>query len=186
MKKRLLSLGIAVVMSISVFVGCGKEENKESSNTSSISSTSATTSVQTSNDNATKKNNLETMLELMKEAKKKVGVMGFGQFLAEFDLQYKGNIVNPINKSTDIYAIDKYHTILSKTDTSLDKYAASLVAIVNMPFDKLDKSKMTYGCNPKNKGVVIAFVFFDRFYLYEVDENGNKVNETTYMFPEGE
>ncbi len=44
----------------------------------------------------------------------------------------------------------------------------------------IDKEKVQYGLNILNKGVVVALVFPDGLYLYQVDKDGKKENELEY------
>lgn len=191
MKIKIVSLGLVFSLTALLVVGCGKESvaNNSIQNMKESSSTVAT-STKGENSNQGDRSNHDKLLELLKAVKQKTGGMvgsgELGTFLGNFDLMYKQDIANPYNKSTDIYAPDKYEDELyKKKETNKSDYSANVVAIVHADLKDIDKAKVNYGCNPKNKGVVMAFVFVDGIYMYDVDENGNKINETTFTYEVG-
>jgi len=48
--------------------------------------------------------------------------------------------------------------------------------------EELDTSEVLYCVNPESKGMVFAFWLMDGVYIYEVDENGQKINEIKHFF----
>jgi hypothetical protein len=58
--------------------------------------------------------------------------------------------------------------------------AISILVIDDLKLNVLEKEKVQYGLNPYNKGVVVALAFSDGFYIYQVDNNGKKINECEF------
>jgi len=45
--------------------------------------------------------------------------------------------------------------------------------------EELDTSEVLYCVNPESKGMVFAFWLMDGVYIYEVDENGQKIMKSS-------
>lgn len=192
MFKQFLKTG-AMLISLSVLLsGCGTRSNTTGVDTGVNATGSAVTnkdSTTTQANNGAKekpknKSNLDMLQEQIKQAATKSRFATnerFGDLLGEFGINYKNDIINPYNKGTKAYIIDRMDEELKEKDFKLENYSASFIAIINRfcKLEKLDKTKITYGCNETNKGMVMAFAFVDGFYLYEIDEKGNKLNDRT-------
>jgi len=48
--------------------------------------------------------------------------------------------------------------------------------------EELDTSEVVYCLNAESKGCVIGIILMDGVYIYEVDENGEKINEIKHFF----
>ena len=134
-------------------------------------------------------NNAEKMLEVLKMAAKITEFgernSGYGRFMAKLGENYNDSVKNPYNDSTDIHVLNRTPGILDEQENDYSDYSAS-IAIIDMSrafLKNYENDEVIYGCNPNNKGVVMAFVYQDGFYIYQVDENGEKQNEITYIFP---
>jgi len=57
--------------------------------------------------------------------------------------------------------------------------------MIDSRLEKLSKEnteEYVYGCNPNNKGKLVAFLFIDGFYVYEIGEDGSKVKDEVVYF----
>lgn len=76
--------------------------------------------------------------------------------------------------SNKVYSDDKSKCCISYPPS------ISITIIDGTLLSNLDKERVQYGLNIINKGVVVALVFSDGFYLYQVDMDGKKANELEY------
>ncbi|MFZ5989804.1 MAG: hypothetical protein ACOYWZ_22135 [Bacillota bacterium] len=141
------------------------------------------------NKGKTQKSNLETLVDILLKTNvesKFINNADYANFMYTFSEIYKDDIKNPYNGETSIYGMNRSLSNVRDKDQSLSSYAGSVIVIDNMfeHVKDLDLSTVTYACNEGNKGAVIAVVFQDGFYAYEVDEAGNKKNDKLYYFPE--
>ena len=180
MKRKLLLILLLTIMSL-LFSACNESEQNDQ--------TSSTNPKITENNQQTKEeNNSEIMLEVLKMASEKCSFEqggNYGRFMAKLGENYDDSVINPYTNETDIHILNRTEGILDQQDNNYSGYSASVV-IIDDSFSFLknvEKTEVTYGCNPNNKGVVMGFVYQDGFYIYEVDENGEKQNEITYIFP---
>ena len=182
MKKRVFVLMLLLTIMSLLFSACNEIEKKDQPSNNQPKTTENKQQVK-------EENNSEKMLEVLKMIAKITEFgernSGYGRFMAKLGENYEDSVKNPYNKSTDIHIANRSEGILDEQDNDYSDYSAS-VAIIDDSFSflkNIDKIEATYGCNPNNKGVVMAFVFRDGFYIYQVDENGEKQNEITYIFP---
>ena len=169
---------LLTIMSL-LFSACNESEQKQQPSSSKPKTTE-------SKKQAKQENNAEKILKVLKTTADNTHFVkggNYGRFMANID--YDDSVKNPYTNETDIHILNRYETIIYQRDNNYSGYSAS-IAIIDLSTDflkNLDKTEVVYGCNPDNKGVVMAFVYQDGFYIYEVDENGEKQNEITYIFP---
>jgi hypothetical protein len=134
------------------------------------------------------KNNSEILLEYARRVAKRIDFMGAGdyaKFMYTLGNEYKDDIINP-------YTGVKYMDISNRT-TNYFKKKNSEIYLVNSvdlividdfmtELKEINTSDVVYCLNPLNKGCIIAFLFKDGIYIYEVDENGGKKNEIKHYF----
>ena len=162
-----------------LFSACNETEQKNQPSSSKPKTTE-------SKQQAKQENNAKKILEVLKSTADKTHFVegcNYGKFMANLD--YNDSVENPYTNKTAIHILNRDEGILDQQDIKFSRYSASIAVIdVSMDFLKnVEKTEVTYGCNPDNKGVVMAIVYRDGFYIYEVDENGEKQNEITYIFP---
>ena len=179
MKKKLLALILLLTIMILLFSACNEtEQNNQTSNNQPKTSESKKQEKQ--------QNNAKKILEVLKKTADNTRFVkgcNYGRFMANID--YDDSVKNPYTNETDIHVLNRTEGILDQQDNNYSGYSASVAIIDNMfsYLKNVEKPEVTYGCNPDNKGVVMAFVYQDGFYIYQVDEKGEKQNEITYIFP---
>ena len=179
MKRKLLILMLLFTIMSLLFSACNESEQKNQPSNNQPKTTE-------SKHQEKQENNVEKILEVLKSTADKTHFIegcNYGKFMANVD--YDNSVKNPYTNETDIHVLNRYETIIYQRDNNYSGYSAS-IAIIDLSTDflkNLDKTEVVYGCNPNNKGVVMAIVYRDGFYIYEVDENGEKQNEITYIFP---
>ena len=181
MKKKLLVLILLLTIMSLLFSACNETEKKDQQSNKQPKTTE-------SKQQNKQENNAEKMLEVLKmaaEISKLQRHADYGYFMAKLGENYDNSVENPYTNKTAIHILNRDEGILDQQDIKFSRYSASIAVIdVSMDFLKnVEKTEVTYGCNPDNKGVVMAIVYRDGFYIYEVDENGEKQNEITYIFP---
>ena len=182
MKRKLLALMLILTIMILLFSACNETEQNQQPTNNQPKTTE-------SKQKDKSENNAEQMLEVLKLAAKITEFgernSGYGRFMAKLGENYEDSVKNPYNKSTDIHICNRSKAIRHERDNDYSDYSASVAVIATSRdfLKNIDKTEVVYGCNPNNKGVVMAFVFQDGFYIYQVDENGEKQNEITYIFP---
>ena len=169
---------LLTIMSL-LFSSCNETEQKDQTSNNQPKTTE-------SKQKDKQENNAEKILEVLKSTAEYTGFYtnaAYGYFMANID--YDDSVKNPYTNETAIHVLNRDEGILDEQDIKFSRYSASIAIIdVSMDFLKnVEKTEVTYGCNPDNKGVVMAIVYRDGFYIYEVDENGEKQNEITYIFP---
>ena len=168
-----------LVFIISLCTACNETEKKDQQSNNQPKTTE-------SKQQAKQENNAEKILKVLKTTADNTHFVkggNYGRFMANID--YDDSVKNPYTNETDIHVLNRTEAIIFQQDNDYSDYSAS-IAVIDMSRDflkNLDKSEVVYGCNPDNKGVVMAFVYQDGFYIYQVDENGEKQNEITYIFP---
>ena len=181
MKRKLLILMLLLTIMSLLFSACNETEQKQQPTNNQPKTTE-------SKQQDKRENNVEKMLEVLKKAaeiSKLQRHADYGYFMAKLGENYDNSVKNPYTNKTAIHILNRNESILDQQDNNYSGYSASIAVIdVSMDFLKnVEKTEVTYGCNPNNKGVVMAIVYRDGFYIYEVDENGEKQNEITYIFP---
>lgn len=141
------------------------------------------------NNNEPTKSNLETLVDILLKTNEEcifVQTANYARFMYTFSELYNDNIKNPHNGKTDLYVANRSRREGKNKEQSLENYAGSVIVIDNsLDYIKdLDLNTAVYACNEGNKGAVIAIVYQDGFYAYEVDEAGKKKNDKLYYFPE--
>jgi len=102
---------------------------------------------------------------------------------------YEDDIVNPYTGATSIYAMNRTISYIDNNDMSVTRgYSVDCVVIDDYmtQLKDLDTSEVVYCVNPESKGMVFAFWFMDGVYIYEIDENGQKINEIKHFFEKEE
>ena len=182
MGKKVLILMFLLVFIISLCTACNQTEQKDQTSNNKPKTTE-------NKQQAKNENNADKMLEVLKTAAESIEFgeshSGYGLFWRELGETYDDSVKNPYTNETAIHVLNRDEGILDEQDIKFSRYSASIAIIdVSMDFLKnVEKNEVTYGCNPNNKGVVMGFVYQDGFYIYQVDENGEKQNEITYIFP---
>ena len=181
MKRKLLILMLLLTIMSLLFSACNETEQKDQTSNNQPKTTENKQHVK-------KENNAVKMLEVLKmaaEISKLQRHADYGYFMVKLGENYDNSVKNSYTNETDIHILNRGESIIFQRDNNYSGYSAS-VAIIDSQTDflkNLDETEVVYGCNPDNKGVVMAFVYQDGFYIYEVDETGEKQNEITYIFP---
>ena len=179
MKRKLIVLMLLLTIMSLLFSACNEKEQKDQPSNNQPKTTE-------SKQQEKQENNAEKILEVLKTTADNTHFVkgrNYGRFMANID--YDDSVKNPYTNETSMHVLNRGQSIIFQRDNNYSNYSAS-VAIIDtyIRFLKnLEKTEVTYGCNPDNKGVVMAFVYQDGFYIYEVNENGEKQNEITYIFP---
>jgi len=95
---------------------------------------------------------------------------------------YEDDIVNPYTGGKMLYVMNRTRTYLKNSDASVTRGLGVDCIVVDdymTQLKKLDTSEVTYCVNPESKGMVIAIWLIDGVYIYEIDENGQKINESS-------
>ena len=98
---------------------------------------------------------------------------------------YEDDIVNPYTGGKMLYVMNRTRTYLKNSDASVTRGLGVDCIVVDdymTQLKKLDTSEVTYCVNPESKGMVIAIWLIDGVYIYEIDENGQKINEIKHFF----
>lgn len=187
LKTKLLVLAVSIALVSLVFVACGNNNNTNPG-TSDISNPASTEQVSENSNKSNINLFLDFLISIHEEIPFNFGSTSQGRFFGQMDLSKKPDIVNPITKGTGIYYRSDYKHNLSRNNREFGsgENSAVLIGITSDRLKKLDTNDIVYGCNEENKGMVIAIGFGDGFYLYQIDESGNKTNEKIHYFPEKE
>ncbi|GAE90996.1 MULTISPECIES: hypothetical protein [Acetivibrio] len=180
-KSILIAIIICAVSLLSACSGNGEGSNQPSS---------VSNSPQNIHETADKKEktNAERFLEYVKEAAylrkftETGDYAGIGITLHDI---YKDDIVNPYTGGSSIYVMNRTRTYMKNKNMSVTKgYGVDCVLIDDYmtQLKKIDTNEVVYCVNPESKGMVFAFWFIDGVYIYEIDENGNKINEIKHFF----
>lgn len=182
---------IGVVVVFMFLTGCGKKDASVGvpANNHGQNAVSKNVGVDAENNDEGEVNNVDKFLNLLLETNKKSKFRFTGSSQGEFRAvltyeTYKKDIVNPYNKGKNIYAINRSKYIIEDDKSYWEDCSVSFATISQEWLKKLDTKKVVFGCNEKNKGMVMALGFGDGFYLYQIDEKGNKIHEKTYFLPE--
>jgi hypothetical protein len=194
MRKGLVVKLIVLLMAASlVFAACGKKADEKIStdNISSISASSSTgESEKTDTVKKTAKNNVEAFLDYVKAIDGEIKYWeghNKTKFIITLAKLYKDDIVNKYTNGKKVDTASRTSSYFTHVDTVVDKSeSVNLVSLVSEEeLKSTDTKKVQYCLNLGSKGCVIGFLFYDGIYLYEVDEQGKKINEVTYLFKEG-
>ena len=134
------------------------------------------------------KTNAEKFLEYVIDSTDKRDFTKTGDYagvLSTLGSEYKEDIINPYtggklltkaNRTKDLlYAEHWVASNVSSVDCIvIDDYMTLL--------EELDTSEVVYCLNAESKGCVIGIILMDGVYIYEVDENGEKINEIKHFF----
>ncbi|GAE90973.1 hypothetical protein [Acetivibrio straminisolvens] len=138
------------------------------------------------------KTNAERFLEYVKEAAYLRNFTQTGDFagimITLHDI-YKNDIVNPYTGASAIYVMNRTRTYMENQNMSVTKgFGVDCVLIDDYitQLKKIDTNEVVYCVNPESKGMVFAFWFIDGVYIYEIDENGQKINEIKHFFEKEE
>lgn len=187
--RKFMSILVIGIMLLS-FVSCGKKEEKKENTSSSSSSSNSNSSKSDDSEIKNAKNNVEKMMIYIKRTGNREDI-DYGRthvkapMAYHFSEEYKDDIVNPYTKNTTVYSAERGADVFGFHDQDAQDSCAHFMPITTvLKLKDFDKSKVKYGCNKANKGVVIAIVIWDAYYAYEIDENGNKINEILYEVPQ--
>ncbi|ADU75513.1 hypothetical protein M972_112607 [Acetivibrio thermocellus AD2] len=102
---------------------------------------------------------------------------------------YKKDIVNPYTGGTSLTIMNRTSSMMKKQHLSRTRlFSVDCVVIDDYmtQLKDLDTSEVVYCVNPESKGMVFAFWLMDGVYIYEVNENGQKINEIKHFFEKEE
>ena len=100
---------------------------------------------------------------------------------------YKDDIVNPHTGGKMLYVMNRTSTYLKNSNASVTKGLGVDCIVIDdymTQLKEIDTNEVTYCVNPESKGMVIAIWFVDGVYIYEISENGKKINEIKHLFEE--
>ncbi len=188
---RVKSILIAVIIcAVSLLSACGGsgEENNQSSN---VLNSNSTQNTEESKDKK-EKTNAEKFLDYAIEAAYLRNFTQTGDYAgiisSLYDI-YKDDIINPYTGGSGIYVMNRTRSYL-KHDTAVRTVGLGVDCVVIDDYmtdlKEIDTNEVTYCVNPESKGMVIAFWFKDGVYIYEVDENGQTINEIKHFFKKEE
>ncbi|GAE91000.1 hypothetical protein [Acetivibrio straminisolvens] len=102
---------------------------------------------------------------------------------------YKKDIVNPYTEGNLIYVMNRTASYIDNKNMTVTRGLGVDCVVIDdymTQLKDLDTSEVTYCVNPESKGMVFAFWFMDGVYIYEIDENGEKINEIKHFFEKEE
>jgi len=102
---------------------------------------------------------------------------------------YKKDIVNPFTGGTSLTIMNRTRDMMEDQHLSRTRlFSVDCVVIDDYMTDlaEIDTNEVVYCVNPESEGMVFAFWFKDGIYIYEIDENGEKINEIKHFFKKEE
>ena len=188
---RVKSILIAVIIcAVSLLSACGGsgEENNQSSN---VLNSNSTQNTEESKDKK-EKTNAEKFLEYAIKAADLRNFTETGDFAGiGITLQdlYKKDIVNPYTGGTSLTVMNRTSSMMKDQHLSRTRLFSVDCVIIDdymTQLKKINTDEVVYCVNPESKGMVFAFWLIDGVYIYEVDENGQKINEIKHFFEKEE
>ena len=184
MNRQKLSILIGIMLCV-LLSACGDgERNNQPSGTSGVNTIQSTQKPEDKKE----KTNAEKFLEYaikaadLRNFTKTGDYAGIGITLHDI---YEEDIVNPYTGGKMLYVMNRTRTYLKNSDASVTRGLGVDCIVVDdymTQLKKLDTSEVTYCVNPESKGMVIAIWLIDGVYIYEIDENGQKINEIKHFF----
>ncbi|UWV46448.1 hypothetical protein N1236_12865 [Acetivibrio thermocellus] len=188
MVKVKLILIAMVICTISLLSACGGSDEINSRPSNKPKENSAQDTFR--NEDKKEKTNAEKFLEYAIKAADLRNFTKTGNYAGIistlYDI-YEEDIVNPYTGGSSIYVMNRTRTYMENKNMSVTKgYGVDCVVIDDYMTDlaEIDTNEVVYCVNPESKGMVIAFWFKDGVYIYEVNENGEKINEIKHFFEE--
>ncbi|ODM26602.1 hypothetical protein [Acetivibrio mesophilus] len=175
-----------IICVVSLLSACGgsEEGNNQPSNTSTANSTQST---QNAGDKK-EKTNAEKFLEYAIEAADKRNFTETGDYAGIMNTLhdlYKKDITNPYTGGSLIYVMNRTASYIENSNMSVTRGLGVDCVVIDdymTQLKDLDTSEVVYCVNPESKGMVFAFWFMDGVYIYEISENGEKINEIEHFF----
>ncbi|ADU75514.1 hypothetical protein M972_112608 [Acetivibrio thermocellus AD2] len=189
MNKAKVIFVMIIFCTIFLLVACGGDDVKKNHSIEEAK-TDLSQSTHGIEEDKEEKTNAEKFLEYVVNATDKRDFTKTGDYagvLNTLGSEYKEDIINPYtggklltkaNRTKDLlYADDWVASSVSSVDCIvIDDYMTLL--------EELDTSEVVYCLNTESKGCVIGIILMDGVYIYEVDENGEKMNEIKHFFKE--
>jgi|LSQX01.1.fsa_nt_gb hypothetical protein len=175
---------IATIGLVTSLTGCGGGSNTKSTSPVLVAD-SASQENTSKSENKETANNVKAFMDFASDIARRVRFpkrADFAKLTMVLVEQYKKDIVNPYtgdtyftitNRGADYFKYNNFKTSCSIDCVVIDNYSITL--------KKLDTSEIVYCLNPESKGSVISFIFRDGIYVYQVSENGDKINEESYF-----
>ncbi|ODM26607.1 hypothetical protein A7W90_10450 [Clostridium sp. Bc-iso-3] len=182
---------VAVIICVaSLLSACGgsEEGNSQPSNTSTANSTQST---QNAGDKK-EKTNAEKFLEYAIEAAYLRNFTETGDYAGVMNTLhdiYKKDIVNPYTGGSLIYVMNRTASYIENSNMSVTRGLGVDCVVIDdymTDLEEIDTNDVVYCVNPESKGMVFAFWFKDGVYIYEISENGEKINEIEHFFEKEE
>ncbi|WP_094184850.1 hypothetical protein [Acetivibrio straminisolvens] len=177
---------VVIVCAVFLLSACGKSEEGSNQPSSTQNSNSIQTVQET--ENKEEKTNAEKFLEYAIKAADLRNFTKTGNYAGVMTTLhdiYEEDIVNPYTGGKMLYVMNRTRTYLKNSDASVTRGLGVDCIVVDdymTQLKKLDTSEVTYCVNPESKGMVIAIWLIDGVYIYEIDENGQKINEIKHFF----
>ncbi|WP_136479723.1 hypothetical protein EPD62_005415 [Acetivibrio thermocellus] len=188
MVKIKLILITIIICGVFLLAGCGDNGNG-SSQPSGVSNSSQ--NIQGA-ENKKEKTNAEKFLEYAIKAADLRNFTETGDFAGiGITLQdlYKKDIVNPYTGGTSLTVMNRTSSMMKDQHLSRTRLFSVDCVIIDdylTQLKKINTDEVVYCVNPESKGMVFAFWLIDGVYIYEVDENGQKINEIKHFFEKEE
>lgn len=134
------------------------------------------------------KSNAEAFLQYAIQAADATNFLETGNYagvMLNLKREYKEDIINPYTKGNSLAVYNRTRAMFKNRETSLTQYFSVDCLVIDdymTTLKDLDTSEVVYCLNAESKGMVLAFFLMDGIYIYEVDENGEKINEIKHFF----
>ena len=184
MNRQKLSILIGIMLCV-LLSACGDgERNNQPSGTSGVNTIQSTQKPEDKKE----KTNAEKFLEYaikaadLRNFTKTGDYAGIGITLQDL---YQEDIVNPYTGGTSLTVMNRTRSMMKAQHLSRTRLFSVDCVIIDdymTLLEELDTSEVLYCVNPESKGMVFAFWLMDGVYIYEVDENGQKINEIKHFF----
>jgi len=189
---RVRSILVAMVICVTVLLtACGdngKGDNQPSNTPSNEKPIQSTQEIK----NGKEKTNAEKFLDYVIEAaylRKFTETGDYAGIAVTLHDIYKEDIVNPYTGGKRLYVMNRTRSYMKNSSASITgSLGVDCVVIDDYMTDlkEIDTNEVVYCVNQESKGMVIGFIFKDGVYIYEIDENGNKINEIKHFFKKKE
>jgi len=184
MNRQKLSILIGIMLCV-LLSACGDgERNNQPSGTSGVNTIQSTQKPEDKKE----KTNAEKFLEYAIKAADLRNFTKTGDYagiaVTLHDI-YKEDIVNPYTGGKRLYVMNRTRSYMKNSSASITGSLGVDCVVIDdymTLLEELDTSEVLYCVNPESKGMVFAFWLMDGVYIYEVDENGQKINEIKHFF----
>ncbi|RXE57693.1 hypothetical protein [Acetivibrio mesophilus] len=179
-----------IICLVSLLSACGGSgrENNQPSNSPKVNSGKSTHEA----GDEKEKTNAEKFLEYAIEAADLRNFTETGDYAGIMNTLhdlYKKDITNPYTGGTSLTIMNRTRSMMKDQHLSRTRlFSVDCVVIDDYMTDleEIDTNDVVYCVNPESKGMVFAFWFKDGVYIYEISENGEKINEIEHFFEKEE